>query len=200
MQTTAIDSGVDNRTMLKALASWGYPPEVAWPYEVMRYRMRPSNAAYALAKPSHITAYHAVAQTETDMMGCLASGKPFLAGFTVYESFESPSVVASGVVPLPAAGEQVLGGHDVVVYGYDRTKGVWLFQNDWGASYGVAGRGTLPWAYLTNPALAGDFWAIDAVPGSAPAKAAPPLAGKAQRMVLYDPDGAEVSRWGLAEG
>ena len=31
---------------------------------------------------------------------------PVILGFTVYESFESDAVAASGIVPMPGAGEQ----------------------------------------------------------------------------------------------
>ncbi len=52
-----------------------------------------------------ITRYQRVAQNVNQMKGCLASGYPFVYGFTVYESFESKSVAKTGVVPMPASGE-----------------------------------------------------------------------------------------------
>jgi hypothetical protein len=35
------------------------------------------------------------------LKGCLASGYPFIFGFTVYTSFESQAVAPSGIVPMP---------------------------------------------------------------------------------------------------
>ena len=52
------------------------------------------------------------------MKGCLASGYPFVFGFTVYESFESPEVARTGDVPMPKPNEQSGGGHAVVAVGY----------------------------------------------------------------------------------
>jgi C1A family cysteine protease len=66
------------------------------------------------------------------MQGCLASGYPFVFGFTVYESFESDTVAQTGIVPMPAQGEQVLGGHCVVAVGYDDTQRRFIVRNSWG--------------------------------------------------------------------
>ena len=47
------------------------------------------------------------------IQGCLASGYPFVFGFTVYESFEGDPVTRTGHVPMPESGEGVVGGHAV---------------------------------------------------------------------------------------
>ena len=57
----------------------------------------------------------------------------------------------------------VLGGHAVCLVGYNNFKGLWLLRNSWGTSWGQAGYFTLPYAYLINPNLASDFWAITKV-------------------------------------
>ena len=67
------------------------------------------------------------------MKGCLASGYPFVFGFTVYDSFESQQVAKTGVVPMPAAGESVLGGHAVMAVGYDDSQQRFIVRNSWGA-------------------------------------------------------------------
>ncbi len=86
-------------------------------------------------------------------------------GFSVYESFESDSVASTGVVPMPSPNEQLLGGHAVVLVGYDDTKKVWIVRNSWGTNWGQAGYFTMPYAYLTNSNLASDFWTISTVTG-----------------------------------
>ena len=49
--------------------------------------------------------YSRLVQSLPQLKGCLASGYPFVFGFTVYESFESQQVAQTGIVPMPAAGE-----------------------------------------------------------------------------------------------
>jgi len=94
------------------------------------------------------------------MKGCLASGYPFVFGFTVYESFESQHVVTTGVVSMPAAGEKVLGGHAVVAVGYDDTTQRFIVRNSWGPGWGKGGYFTMPYAYLTDSNLSDDFWTV----------------------------------------
>lgn len=97
------------------------------------------------------------------MKACLASGYPFAFGFTVYENFESDAVAATGVVPMPGTSEQVLGGHAVLAVGYDDAQQRFIVRNSWGSAWGMGGYFTMPYAYLTNPDLASDFWKIQAV-------------------------------------
>lgn len=133
MGTSSYDSGVDNRTMLKAVNKYGWCDETIWPYLIANYKTQPSQSCYTQAAERRITQYQAVPQTLDQMRGCLAAGHPFLFGFAVYESFESDAVDASGDVPMPATSkEDLLGGHDVVFTGYDDDAQMFHFRNSWG--------------------------------------------------------------------
>jgi C1A family cysteine protease len=94
------------------------------------------------------------------MKGCLASGYPIVIGFTVYESFESASVAKTGAAPMPASGEKVMGGHCVLVVGYDDSTQRFMCMNSWSTKWGQKGFFTIPYAYLTDEDLAADFWTI----------------------------------------
>ena len=82
-------------------------------------------------------------------------------GFDVYSSFESEEVAATGIVPMPTDSDTCVGGHAVCAVGYDDSKGVMIVRNSWGLSWGMKGYFTLPYAYISNPNLASDFWAIE---------------------------------------
>ena len=167
MNTVDSDSGVDNRSMLKALARWGFCDEGLWPYSdgPTKFKQKPPQPAYDAGLPNKVTDYSAVDQTAVTMKGCLAAGRPFLFGFTVYESFESAAVEATGVVPMPGRREAVLGGHDVCIVGYDDSKGRWKFKNSWGVGWGVDGYGWFPTEYVLSPDLSSDFWSVTTIPG-----------------------------------
>ena len=94
------------------------------------------------------------------MKTCLASGFPFVFGFTVYESFESDAVAQTGCVPMPGPDESTLGGHAVMAVGYSDASQRFLVRNSWGPSWGIHGYFTIPYAYLSNSDLADDFWTI----------------------------------------
>ena len=97
------------------------------------------------------------------MKGCLASGYPFVFGFTVYESFESSEVARTGDVPMPSAEEPVVGGHAVLAVGYDDEDAVFICRNSWGPAWGDAGYFYMPYAYLLDDNLSDDFWTIRVV-------------------------------------
>ena len=79
----------------------------------------PPAGDYTEALNNKALQYMSIAHNLDQMRGCLASGFPFVFGFSVYSSFESPEVAATGVVPMPAPDESIVGGHAVMAVGYD---------------------------------------------------------------------------------
>ncbi len=158
--TVQSDSGAQIRDGIKSVAKQGACPETDWPYDISRFTEKPSGQAYADAKLDRAVSYQRVAQNLNQMKGCLASGYPFVFGFTVYESFESDEVAQTGHAPMPASGEQTVGGHAVLAVGYDDASQWLTVRNSWGDGWGMKGYFTLPYAYVTQSSLAADFWTI----------------------------------------
>ena len=157
--TISQDSGAQIRDGIKAIATYGIPPESVWPYDTAKFTKKPSVKAYKAAVPNKVTKYLRVV-TKDDMLNALASGYTFVLGFTVYESFESEEVAKTGVVPMPSPDEKSLGGHAVYCVGYDLDKNVFIVANSWGTGWGDQGYFYIPIEYLTNTNLAEDFWCI----------------------------------------
>jgi len=157
--TVASDSGAQIRDGIKTLAKQGVCPETEWPYDITKFADQPPSTCYSDAK-KHLILSYARLTTLQDMKGCLANGNPFVFGFTVYESFESAQVAQTGIAPMPAAGEKVLGGHAVMCVGYSDADKRFIVRNSWGPGWGMKGYFTLPYDYVTNGKLADDFWTI----------------------------------------
>jgi C1A family cysteine protease len=160
--TVSSDSGAMIRDGIKSVAKKGACPETLWPYVIENFAEKPPQACYSSALQHKVKRYQRLSQNLTQMKACLAAGYPFVFGFTVYESFESPSVAQTGLVPMPGPSESVLGGHCVMAVGYDDAQQRFIMRNSWGTGWGQQGYFTMPYAYLTqaNPALASDFWTI----------------------------------------
>lgn len=158
--TVTADSGAMIRDAVKGVAAWGACPEPMWGYEPAALSARPSVPCYRVAAWHRAVRYERLAPDLLQMKGCLATGYPFALGFTVYESFLTPEVAATGHAPLPAAAEAVAGSHAVLAVGYDDAHRWFILRNSWGARWGMAGYFTLPYAYLTQPGLVDDFWTI----------------------------------------
>lgn len=161
--TVDLDSGAQIRDGIKSVGKLGDCPETEWPYVIAKFKTKPPAKCYADALKYTAVSYQRVTQTLSQLKGCLASGFPFVFGFTVYESFESAAVAKSGHAPLPKSGEQSVGGHAVVGVGYDDAKQWFIVRNSWGNSWGMKGYFTLPYAYVTDNNLADDFWTIRVV-------------------------------------
>jgi C1A family cysteine protease len=159
------DAGAQIRDGIKSVATLGAPPETDWPYEINKFIDKPPQKAYDDAKQDLVTLYARVAQNLIQMQGCLAEGFPFVFGFTVYDSFESQEVAQTGIVPMPAPGEGVQGGHCVVAVGYDDDSRTFIVRNSWGVDWGQKGYCRMPYEYLLTPQLASDFWTIRTVAG-----------------------------------
>lgn len=157
---TKDDTGSSIRESCIAVSKYGSPPESQWPYSIANFAIKPPQSVYNDALNTRIKTYLSVAQSSDAMKSCLAAGYPIHVGFTVYTSFESAQVAATGVVPMPKSSEQVLGGHAVMVVGYDDGLGVWLCRNSWGTSWGKAGYFTMPYNYLLSASLSSDFWTL----------------------------------------
>lgn len=163
--TTDHDSGAMIRDGVKSVNKQGVCPETMLPYDISNFTQKPPQTAYTEALKHVANQYSRVARTLQQMKGCLASGFPFVFGFTVYDSFESPKVAQTGVVPLPGPGEQVLGGHAVVAVGYDEPSHRFIVRNSWGTGWGIKGYFTMPYSYLLDANLSDDFWTIRLVKG-----------------------------------
>jgi C1A family cysteine protease len=161
--TVAEDAGAMLRDGIKSVAKQGAPHETLWPYVIARFSAKPSKPAYTDGAKHPALLYQRVQQDLQQMQGCLASGFPFVFGFSVYDSFESAAVTRSGDVPMPRSNEQQLGGHAMLAVGYDESSQRFIVRNSWGASWGRNGYGTMPFQYLLDDNLSADFWTISLV-------------------------------------
>jgi len=170
------DTGAYLRSTMGALALFGVPPEEYWPYQIAVFDNEPSAFCYSFAQNYQAISYYRLdpapttpAMLLTRIKTNLAAGLPSVFGFTVYSSIVQAAT--TGKIPYPGPGEKVLGGHAMLVIGYDdnlkitntitgsSSKGALLVRNSWGAAWGDHGYGALPYDYVSKQ-LAVDFWSM----------------------------------------
>lgn len=161
------DAGAMIRDGVKVLVKLGTPREMIWPYDIEKFTLKPTPDAYVEAEKNQALVYQRIMRPQDtpsqDMLLCLSMGYPFVTGFTVYESFESADVARTGLVPMPGPDERVLGGHAIVVVGYDLEKQLFICRNSWGEAWGDKGNFSMPFAYLEDRNLSSDQWTLRSV-------------------------------------
>jgi C1A family cysteine protease len=171
--TILIDSGAQIRDGIKSVAKQGACPETMWTYDdtvpdeegapcpECKYAQKPPKECYTAAMKHQIVLYQRLVHDLNTMKGCLASGFPFVYGFTVYSNF--PFNTSSGEIPLPGMSDHVIGGHAVLAVGYDDSTRMFKFRNSWGKHWAKGGYGFMPYSYLTDNNLSDDFWTIRSI-------------------------------------
>ena len=165
------DDGAYLRDTMKAMVLFGVPPEKYWPYKIRDFNIEPTQFCYAFAQSYQAIKYYRLdpagsspAKALEALKTKLAAELPAMFGFSVYSSIPD-SGDGKGEIPFPAPGDTLEGGHAVLAVGYDdakkigKNKGAILIRNSWGTSWGEAGYGWLPYAYI-EAGLADDFWSM----------------------------------------
>ena len=160
--TVNYDSGAYIRDGIKATNKYGASLESLWPHDIRKFRQEPITEAKNDALNRKVTRYERV----NDFNGCvdaLSNGYPVVMGFYVYDSFMSKNVARTGIMPYPnTKREKLLGGHAVLLVGYDKRKKVFIARNSWGTNWGDKGYFYMPFD-IVKPNMSSDYWIIKSV-------------------------------------
>ena len=160
--TVNYDSGAYIRDGIKATNHYGASLESYWPYDIRKFKQEPISEAKTDALQRKVTRYERV----NDFNGCidaLSNGYPVVMGFRVYNSFMSKNVAKTGIMPYPnTKRERLLGGHAVLLVGYNKSKKVFIARNSWGINWGDRGYFYMPFN-VVNPNMSSDYWIIKSV-------------------------------------
>ena len=155
------DSGATIRGCMKAVSKYGLCNEKIWSYDILNFdKLAPSEAFRNLYKLTNFI-YTFIKQDIKSIKQVLASGKPVLIGILIYSSFESNNATNYGIISIPDINnETLLGGHAILLVGYDDKTKVFKFQNSWSTLWGDKGYGYIPYDYVLNNNLAFDLCTI----------------------------------------
>ena len=180
------DTGLWIKHGLGSLVLHGALEQRRWPYNISQYDRYPYAHLFSYADNYETLKYFRLDYPNLSVEGQLerinsyiANKFPVIAGFYCFESIDNDHSDSTGEIPYPTPDEAVIGGHAILIVGYDnnrevtnpldgsKTKGAWLFRNSWSDTWGENGNGWLPYDYLlkrhvNDPAfvLADEFYSI----------------------------------------
>lgn len=157
--TTEIDSGAYIRDTIKATKIYGLCTEKLWPYIESNLTVRPTEECYVDAKTRNIKDYKKIIKIE-HMMDALNNNIPVVFGMPIYHGFYYVDK-RNPVIRVPYTLEPSLGGHAMVLVGYDKTKELFIAKNSFGVDWGEDGYCYIPFEYARK--LFYDCWVFDIV-------------------------------------
>ena len=177
------DNGAQIRDGITSVRTQGAPPETLWPYDVDCFAAQPTPAAYSAAQNYlALTSYRVDNTDGVGLRKALAAGFPVVFGTVVYAQFETLSP-GDATVQIPFG--TPMGGHCLVVVGYDDKTQLYKVRNSWGVSWGEQGYCYFPYTYLHNPSWTGDCWVVSSVSAKTPPAPAPSAKSKSHVMGVW---------------
>jgi len=156
------DSGAYVRDAVKSLVKYGTCLEGTFAYN-NDCRTAPPQAAYNEALKYQALSYAKFEDGKNEaerrqlietLKANLDVGLPIIGGFICYSNIWN---AVRGVIPKRNG--QIIGGHAVLIVGYDDSKQLFKFKNSWGSSWGDSGYGYLPYEYYFLGDMF-DLWSI----------------------------------------
>jgi len=152
------DEGAYLPTAMKAIQRHGACLESMWSYNKTNLFVKPTDECYKDGANRQAIEYARV-QQGYGVRSALADGFPVVFGMMLAGSFYDVGK-KDGMIPLPKRGDPMVGGHAMLIVGYDTIRHVYLVRNSWGVGWGDNGYCLIPFEMVDHPQLSWDFFVI----------------------------------------
>ena len=163
------DAGAYIRDGMKTINKEGVASEKFFPYvNVMRtFKKAPTVQANKDGLYHRSVRYSRVNHRNlNEIKTALSKGHPITFGFLVFQSFYSNAWnIKTEVMPSPSGNR--LGGHAVLLVGYDDSKQAFIVRNSWGTRWGNNGHFMMSYKFTTSSNCS-DFWVLETIVDSEP--------------------------------
>lgn len=153
------DTGAYIRDGIKSVKHYGICAESLWPYYISRFTVAPNSESYEDAKTRNIKNYFRVTGLD-NIIDALNNSHPIVVGILVYSDFDkldSRNTILSP--PATNATHSPLGGHAVLLVGYDYAKRLILARNSFGPDWCMDGYFWMTFKYVESQVM--DAWVFD---------------------------------------
>jgi C1A family cysteine protease len=155
--TCNADKGSRIRLAFDCMARYGVPTEATYPYDTSKVNVRPTILAYREAIQNRISKFYRIDASGmarvAQIKQALSAGNPVVFGTLIAESFKS---VNSDIV-ITNPGKWYIGGHCMVIVGWDESRQAFEVRNSWGEDWGVKGYCWMAAGYIASD-ITSDIW------------------------------------------
>lgn len=160
--TVDVDSGATIRNTIKAANEFGVATESFWPYVESKFKVKPPDMAFEIASHHQALEYKRVKQRLDDIRECLYEENLISFGIAVYDGLYEVTAKKPHL-EMPNFNNAMLGGHALVLCGYDDSNQHFIVRNSWSKSFGLEGYFYIPYNYVLDSQLSMDLWTISLV-------------------------------------
>lgn len=129
------DSGMTIRDGCKTINKFHMATENLWPYNILKFNLKPSWLAYAMAGAYKIKEYQRLNSLNEIKVSLCVENNPVIVGLQAKKSLFPLN--KKGYLYVPQGESR--GGHAVLIIGYDDKKEVFIIRNSWGTRWGNEG-------------------------------------------------------------
>jgi len=152
------DSGASITDNMQVLLNNGVCEEPLWPYIINNFTITPPANCDTNAQTHKIVAPVNISQDETTIKYYLSSGFPVVLGIACYQSIFN--VTSANPVYNPPPNDVLVGGHAVLIIGYNDSTQLFKIRNSWGSAWADNGNFYISYNYILDPTKCFDFWCI----------------------------------------
>ena len=182
------DNGSTIEDCINELVVNGAPPEFIYPYNVDKIYEFPNELSVNLSKFCKCMGFNKIDRYKIKKY--LLNDDPVICGIKIFFDIHDKEIAKTGILPSPTCvsptlasipllpkvpggsggggggrdeGDnygQVIGGHCIIIVGYDDNKLLYKFINSWGEKWGENGCGYISYDYIHNFKYADEFFIL----------------------------------------
>lgn len=152
------DAGVYIKDAIRSVKHFGICSEDIWPHSQQAVTFNPTEESYLDAKKRKIKTYSMIKEFD-DIIDALSNDIPVISAIKTYSNFTKLGWDGSSYLAVPGQKDFLIGGHAVVLVGYDINKEHLIAKNSFGPAWGNDGYFYIPFEYAKTHFL--DSWIIE---------------------------------------
>lgn len=157
-QRPILDVGVYIKDAIRAVKQYGICAESVWPFNPGQFSINPTEESYEDAKKRTIGSYYRCQGLE-DLLDALNNDFPVVSAIKTYTNFSRLGWDSSSELSLPKSKDILMGGHSVVLVGYNIPAKKFIAKNSFGPLWGDRGYFYIPFEYAEREFM--DSWIFE---------------------------------------